>query len=100
MDSELDRVGVLELINEHVVKAWRDGRLALLEPALNGGEVQDVLLVEITLPSLLQRDQVIGQPWLTGGHLDAVELPSRAAARQPGLGVLAEQGSKKADPLE
>src|SRR6266568_5538674 len=98
MDGKLDRVGVLELINEHVVKARNDCRLALLESALDGGEVEDILLIEIVLPSFLQRDQVIGQPSLPCGHLDAVESSGRAAARQPCLGVLAEQGHEKANP--
>ena len=49
-----------------------DCRLALLEAALDSGEVEDVLLVEVALPPLLERDQVIGQSSLAANHLNAV----------------------------
>ena len=91
MDSELDRVRVLEFIYEHVVKVRYNRCLALLEAALDGGEVENVLLVEVAFPPLLQRDQVICEPVRPGDRLDAVESPGRAAARQPGLGLLTEQ---------
>ena len=93
VDGELHRVGVLELVDEDVVDVRQHGVLSVVEAPLDGGEVEDVLRVEVGLPPLLQGDQVGGQT-RAGHRLNAVERPCGAAiaTRTLGRGRLGRTG--------
>jgi hypothetical protein len=98
VDGQLDRVGVLELVDEDVIYLVDDRPLALVEAVLDGGEVQDAVLVQVGFPALLELDQIRSDPGTE--RLDAIRRVGRRAARDPCFCLLGEEGLDEAHPLE
>src|SRR5581483_6556824 len=97
VDRKLNRIAVLELVNEDMIEFVQESLLAFVEALLNGRKIQDVLFVEIFLPSALKRTQLRRQPSGTVDSLDAVRRICARTSGEPRRSVMRKNPSDEID---
>src|SRR5262245_55510681 len=99
MDRQLDRIRVLELVDEDMVDLLGNSRLPAQKTLLDRGEVHDALRLEVVEPPVMQFDEITGDSARARPGLDAVRLSLLAAPWNPRFGVLVQQCADVLDPV-